>query len=93
MALFFDAKPGDTLRIAGTKVTFETKSGNRTRVRIEGSDDVKLQRAGEAEEGAKPARKTEAAPAPPAPASAAAPTAPVAEPAPAPMFRRQPLPA
>lgn len=40
MALYRDVKPGDELRIGNTKITVETKSGQRTRLRIDSPFDV-----------------------------------------------------
>lgn len=48
MAVFLDFDQGDTLLIgAGTKVVFERKSGRRTRVRIESTQDVERIEAGD----------------------------------------------
>ncbi|MGO4700283.1 hypothetical protein [Dyella sp. 2RAB6] len=48
MAVFLDFDQGDTLLIgAGTKVVFERKSGRRTRVRIESTQDVQRVAAGD----------------------------------------------
>lgn len=48
MAVFLDFDQGDTLLIGdGTRVVFQRKSGRRTRVRIESTQDVERIEAGD----------------------------------------------
>ena len=42
MALFLDVSLDDVLRIGATTITVERKSGRKTRLRIDGPDDVKM---------------------------------------------------
>lgn len=89
MALFLELEPGDAVRIGpGTTLQLVAKSGKRTRLRIESTEDVQQIRAGEAApESAPPAmqRRPAAEPAEPAaPAPAAQPEGKVS------MFRRPP---
>ena len=45
MALFLDAKAGDTLFVGENKIELVHKSGRRMRLRITGPDDVELVKA------------------------------------------------
>jgi len=71
MALMLDAGPGDSIRIgANTIVRIERKTGQRTRLRIDSSEDIALHEAGgDPPSLDKPQRRTEkpAAPAQVAP--------------------------
>jgi len=40
MALYLDLAPGAAVRVGGTTITVEPKSGGRTRLKIEGPDKV-----------------------------------------------------
>ena len=44
MALFLDVGFDDILRVGGTTITIERKSGRKVRVRLDGPDDVKMTR-------------------------------------------------
>ena len=54
MPLVRELKPGDTLRIGDTTVTFEKKTGQRTRVQIDTTLPVKHIPAQPKQEPAKP---------------------------------------
>lgn len=62
MALYRDVQPGDTLRIGEITIEVEQKSGQRTRLRIDGAPEVQHVKA-----GAKPAMQQPSAAAMPPP--------------------------
>lgn len=60
MAMFQDLRPGDSIRIGSTTITVQAKSGARSRLRIDSSEDVQVIRADDT--GADVANQTPRAP-------------------------------
>ena len=47
MALYLELEPGDSLKIGGSTVKMESKTGKRARFRIDSRDDVRHVKAGD----------------------------------------------
>lgn len=49
MAMFIELRPGESVEIGDTRITIESKSGARSRLKIDSPGDVRVQRSDDAQ--------------------------------------------